>query len=180
MVSVRVISLSTWAYPVLTRKSKLTCVKLWLTVFRALRSFRNKGALGLDDEGLYKTLGLAKELGVIVTAHCENADLIAQLQAKLLSEGKTGPSGITIAGLPWLRRRASTIWRPLPPFTAPIFIRPHQLPRICRSGFASEGKGRQNMDRNAYPVSDSRQNGCGKTKFSGSQVRHVSTASGSF
>lgn len=50
-----------------------------------------KGALGLDDEGLYKTLGLAKELGVIVTAHCENADLIAQLQAKLLSEGKTGP-----------------------------------------------------------------------------------------
>jgi len=50
-----------------------------------------KGALGLDDEGLYKALGLAKELGVIVTAHCENADLIAQLQQKLLSEGKTSP-----------------------------------------------------------------------------------------
>ncbi len=34
---------------------------------------------------------LAKELGVIVTAHCENADLVALLQKKLLSEGKTGP-----------------------------------------------------------------------------------------
>ena len=50
-----------------------------------------KGAFGIDDAALYKTLALAKELGVIVTAHCENAELVAQLQQKLLSEGKTGP-----------------------------------------------------------------------------------------
>lgn len=50
-----------------------------------------KGALGVDDEELFKTLALAKELGVIVTAHCENESLIASLQAKLLAEGKTGP-----------------------------------------------------------------------------------------
>lgn len=50
-----------------------------------------KGAFGIDDEALYKTLTLAKELGVIVTAHTENAELVAQLQAKLLAEGKTGP-----------------------------------------------------------------------------------------
>lgn len=50
-----------------------------------------KGALGVDDEELYKTLKLAKELGVIVTAHCENETLVSQLQAKLLAEGKTGP-----------------------------------------------------------------------------------------
>jgi dihydropyrimidinase len=30
-------------------------------------------------------------LGVIVTAHCENAELVAKRQARLLSEGKTGP-----------------------------------------------------------------------------------------
>ena len=34
---------------------------------------------------------LAKSLGVITTAHCENADLVAELQKKLLAEGKTGP-----------------------------------------------------------------------------------------
>jgi dihydropyrimidinase len=34
---------------------------------------------------------LAKRLGVIVTAHCENAELVAQLQDRLVSEGKTGP-----------------------------------------------------------------------------------------
>ena len=50
-----------------------------------------KGFFGVNDEELYKALTLAKELGVIVTAHCENPELVAQLQAKLLEEGKTGP-----------------------------------------------------------------------------------------
>ena len=40
---------------------------------------------------MYQTLELAKRLGVIVTAHCENAELVARLQQKLLAEGKTGP-----------------------------------------------------------------------------------------
>src|ERR1700731_1160189 len=50
-----------------------------------------KGAFGISDEELYHALTLAKKLGVIVTAHCENADLVLELQKKLLSEGKTGP-----------------------------------------------------------------------------------------
>jgi len=50
-----------------------------------------KGAFGIDDGELYRTLDLARRLGVVVAAHCENAELIAQLQQRLLSEGKTGP-----------------------------------------------------------------------------------------
>jgi dihydropyrimidinase len=50
-----------------------------------------KGAFGVDDRELYQTLALARRLGVIVAAHCENAELISQLQQRLLSEGKTGP-----------------------------------------------------------------------------------------
>jgi len=50
-----------------------------------------KGVFGLEDHDLYHTMRLAKELGVIVTAHCENADLVAQLQQRLLAEGKTDP-----------------------------------------------------------------------------------------
>ncbi len=64
-------------------------------VRRGVSSFKvflaYKGALGVNDEQLYKTLALAKSLGVITTAHCENADLVAELQEKLLAEGKTGP-----------------------------------------------------------------------------------------
>ena len=50
-----------------------------------------KGFFGVEDDELFETLKLAKELGVITTAHCENAELVAQLCAKLLAEGKTGP-----------------------------------------------------------------------------------------
>jgi dihydropyrimidinase len=50
-----------------------------------------KGAFGIDDAELFRTLELARQLGVIVTAHCENAETVAQLQRHLLAEGKTGP-----------------------------------------------------------------------------------------
>ena len=50
-----------------------------------------KGAFGIDDSELYETLKLAKELGVIVTAHCENAELVAARQRELIAEGKIGP-----------------------------------------------------------------------------------------
>ncbi len=40
---------------------------------------------------MYQTLALAKKLGVIVTAHCENAELVGRLQQSLLAQEKTGP-----------------------------------------------------------------------------------------
>ena len=58
---------------------------------RSKFSWPYKGAFGVSDEELFQTLKLAKKLGVIVTAHCENAEAIAQRQAALLAEGKTGP-----------------------------------------------------------------------------------------
>jgi len=50
-----------------------------------------KGFFGVDDAELYAALSLARDLGVIVTAHTENGEAIARLQAQLLAEGKTGP-----------------------------------------------------------------------------------------
>jgi len=50
-----------------------------------------KGAFGIDDTGLYRTLKLAKELGVVVTAHCENETLVAERCRELLAAGKTDP-----------------------------------------------------------------------------------------
>jgi dihydropyrimidinase len=50
-----------------------------------------KGAFGIDDHELYQTLKTAKSLGAIVTAHCENAELVTELQGKLVAEGKLGP-----------------------------------------------------------------------------------------
>jgi dihydropyrimidinase len=55
-------------------------------IFLAYKNF-----FGIDDAEMFQTLTLAKKLGVIVTAHCENAELVARLQQQLLAEGKTGP-----------------------------------------------------------------------------------------
>ncbi|MDA0989362.1 MAG: dihydropyrimidinase [Verrucomicrobia bacterium] len=60
-----------------------------LTSFKVFLAY--KGALGVTDEELYHTLRVAKELGVITTAHCENPDLVLEMQNKLIAEGKTGP-----------------------------------------------------------------------------------------
>jgi dihydropyrimidinase len=55
-------------------------------IFLAYKNF-----FGVDDGEMYETLSLARKLGVIVTAHCENPELIARLQERLLASGKTGP-----------------------------------------------------------------------------------------
>ncbi len=52
-----------------------------------------KGAFGIDDGELYRALKLAKELGVVVCAHCENETLVAERQKELIAEGITGPEG---------------------------------------------------------------------------------------
>jgi dihydropyrimidinase len=55
-------------------------------IFLAYKNF-----FGVNDEEMFHTLKLAAELGVITTAHCENAELVGQLQQLLLADGKTGP-----------------------------------------------------------------------------------------
>ncbi len=55
-------------------------------IFLAYKNF-----FGVDDGEMYQTLTLAKKLGVIVTAHCENAELVGRLQQELLAAKKTGP-----------------------------------------------------------------------------------------
>jgi dihydropyrimidinase len=66
-------------------------------VARGIQSFKiflaYKGAFGIDDEELYRALKLAKELGVVVCAHCENETLVAERQRELLAAGVTGPEG---------------------------------------------------------------------------------------
>jgi dihydropyrimidinase len=62
-------------------------VKRGISSFKIFLAY--KGAFGIDDTELYRTLKLAKELGVIVTAHCENETLITERSKELLAAGKT-------------------------------------------------------------------------------------------
>ena len=64
-------------------------VKRGISSFKIFLAY--KGAFGVDDTELYRTLKLAKELGVIVTAHCENETLVSERCKELLAAGNTGP-----------------------------------------------------------------------------------------
>ncbi len=79
-----------------TKFDATTEAQLREIVARGISSFKiflaYKGAFGIDDTELYRTLKLAKELGVVVTAHCENETLVAERSAELLAAGKTDPA----------------------------------------------------------------------------------------
>ena len=66
-----------------------------LVANHGVRSFKiflaYKGALDISDENLFRLMQLAKELDIIITAHCENAEAVNAMQERLVSEGKTGP-----------------------------------------------------------------------------------------
>jgi len=78
-----------------TRFDAATESQLREVVRRGISSFKiflaYKGAFGIDDTELYRTLRLAKELGVVVTAHCENETLVFERQKELIAAGKTEP-----------------------------------------------------------------------------------------
>ena len=78
-----------------TRFDDNTASQLREIVAAGIASFKvflaYKDAFALEDAELFQTLLLAKELGVIVTAHCENAALVDAMQKRLLAEGKIGP-----------------------------------------------------------------------------------------
>jgi dihydropyrimidinase len=85
-----------WTYHLaVTRWDETTEQQLREVVASGVASFKvflaYKGALGIDDRELFHALRLAKELGAIVTAHCENSEIIAELQQQLLAHGKTEP-----------------------------------------------------------------------------------------
>lgn len=64
-------------------------VKAGVASFKIFLAY--KGAFGIDDTELYRTLKLAKELGVVVCAHCENETLVFERQKELMGAGKFGP-----------------------------------------------------------------------------------------
>jgi dihydropyrimidinase len=62
---------------------------------KGINSFKHfmayKGMIMLNDDEMYSSFRRCSELGALPLVHAENGDIVAQLQARLMSEGKTGP-----------------------------------------------------------------------------------------
>lgn len=64
-------------------------------ISRGITSFKHfmayKGALMVNDEEMFASFSRVGDLGGIVMVHAENGDVVAELSARLLAEGSTGP-----------------------------------------------------------------------------------------
>jgi dihydropyrimidinase len=60
-----------------------------ITSFKTFMAYR--GAIGVDDTEMINVMQTAKKLNALVTAHCENGEMVVALQNKLFSEGKLAP-----------------------------------------------------------------------------------------
>ncbi|TGN60992.1 dihydropyrimidinase [Paracoccus liaowanqingii] len=64
-------------------------------VDRGITSFKHfmayKGALMVNDDELFASFRRVGDLGGIAMVHAENGDVVAELSARLLAEGNTGP-----------------------------------------------------------------------------------------
>jgi dihydropyrimidinase len=62
---------------------------------RGINTFKHfmayKGALMVNDDEMYASFQRLAELGGIALVHAENGDVVAELSAKLLAQGNTGP-----------------------------------------------------------------------------------------
>ncbi|OOY28751.1 MAG: dihydropyrimidinase [Rhodobacteraceae bacterium] len=62
---------------------------------RGINTFKHflayKGALMVNDDELFASFKRCAELGAIPLVHAENGDVVAEMSAKLLAEGNTGP-----------------------------------------------------------------------------------------
>ena len=64
-------------------------VKAGMTSFKHFMAY--KGALMVNDDEMYQSFKRVGDLGGMALVHAENGDVVAELTAKLLSEGNTGP-----------------------------------------------------------------------------------------
>jgi len=64
---------------------------------KGITSFKHflayKGALMVNDDEMFHSFRRVGEVGGIAMVHAENGDVVAELTAKLLAEGNTGPEG---------------------------------------------------------------------------------------
>lgn len=81
----------TW-YSEQVEKEMAVCVQQeGIPSFKAFLAY--KGAIMVDDQELFAMLKNSRQLGALIMAHCENGEIVAELQEQLYNAGQTSPLG---------------------------------------------------------------------------------------
>ncbi|MFH0777119.1 MAG: dihydropyrimidinase [Candidatus Eisenbacteria bacterium] len=79
----------TW-YGEKTKEEIATCVReAGIDSFKSFMAY--KGAIGVDDDELFKIMSATREAGGLTMIHCEHGEVVANLQRTLLAQGNTDP-----------------------------------------------------------------------------------------
>lgn len=66
-----------------------TVVQMGVTTVKCLMAY--KGTVMVDDETLFRTLQISRDVGALVMVHCENGDVVSTLQRELVEAGNIEP-----------------------------------------------------------------------------------------
>jgi dihydropyrimidinase len=79
----------TWYSEQVAREMAVCVQEEGIPSFKAFLAY--KGAIMVDDEELFSMLKRSRDLNALIMAHCENGEIIAELQEKFFAEGKIAP-----------------------------------------------------------------------------------------
>ena len=135
-----------------------SCARSWQPgSARSKSSWLTKARSGSTTTELYHTLKLAKELGVIVTAHCENETLVAERQKELLAAGLTGPEQHHESRPPRVEAEGVHHLMTFAELTgAHVYIVHLSCDEALGEALAARHRGCQRLDRNADSISRAR------------------------
>ncbi|MDJ0621548.1 MAG: dihydropyrimidinase [Desulfocapsaceae bacterium] len=79
----------TWYSDQVAREMQVCVEEEGIPSFKAFLAY--KDAIMVNDEELFSMLKASRELGALIMAHCENGEIISELQEKFFTEGGTEP-----------------------------------------------------------------------------------------
>ena len=79
----------TWWSEQVFDEMKTVVEELGITTLKHFMAY--KGSLMVNDDEMFASFKRCAELGAIPLVHAENGDIVAEMSAKLLAEGNTGP-----------------------------------------------------------------------------------------
>jgi len=80
-------------------------VKRGITSFKHFMAY--KGSLMVNDDEMFASFRRVGDLGGVALVHAENGDVVAELSARLLAEGNTGPEGHAFSRPPQVEGEAT-------------------------------------------------------------------------
>jgi dihydropyrimidinase len=95
----------TWYSETVEREMRTVYREDGISSFKTFMAYT--GAIGVDDRELIQVMRVAKELGALVTCHCEHGEAVVAMQKALVAQGKLEPRHHAASRPSWVEGEAT-------------------------------------------------------------------------